>query len=237
MRTKTVAALLISTSALAGSASAGEVLMLESTPSVEELRGYLAPEKPRRTRGIEIVAAPAGAPSTATMASPTAAMTEARVAAEPRMAAEPEPQPIDRPATRRPQAQPEEVTVETEVEMVALPSPPAAEPTTIGYRVQFAYDSADILGESKPFLDQMGQVLRAEPELALVVEGHTDARGNELYNLGLSQRRAEAVKAYLARHWQVEPARLSVEGKGEAAPLTADPNDAQNRRVQFRPVG
>lgn len=121
-----------------------------------------------------------------------------------------------------------------EISMAA--AQPAAEPTTVGFRVQFAYNSAEIEARSRPFLDQLGQVLQSEPNLALVVEGHTDGRGSEAYNQVLSLRRAEAVKAYLAQTWQVPAVRLTVAGKGESEPLTADPNDGENRRVQFRPV-
>lgn len=195
MRTKPFAALLLAASALAGTARADAVLMLDHTPSVEELRSYLAPEPARRTRGIEIVGQSPAQPVPATPASAAAPM----------------------PA--------------------ADPAPAAPAPTTIGVHIPFAYDSAELLPEGRPFLDQLGQVLQAEPNLVLVVEGHTDAHGGESYNKALSQRRAKAVQGYLSQMWHVPAQRLSIIGKGKAEPLTADPFDARNRRVQFRPVG
>lgn len=203
MKLMSVAALLLATSAVP--ALAGEVLMLDHNPSVEELRGYLSPDSPRRTRGIEILAQPSA---------PAMATTKAAAA-------------MDAPAPSPAVTMPEKVA-----SAAATP-----EPTTIGYRIQFAYDSADIQPESRSFLDQLGQVLQSEPNLALAVEGHTDAHGSEAYNLGLSQRRAAAVQSYLATVWQVPTERLTVSGKGESEPLTSDPNAAENRRVQFKPLG
>lgn len=200
MKLMSVAALLLATAATP--AMAGEVLMLEHNPSVEELRSYLAPETPRRTRGIEITAQPA-APA---MATTKAAAT------------------MDAP----------EPTVSIPEQVATAPAP---EPTTIGYRIQFAYDSAEIQAESRSFLDQLGQLLQSEPALVLAVEGHTDATGSAAYNLGLSQRRAAAVQSYLSTVWQVPAERLTVSGKGESEPLTADGNAAENRRVQFRAMG
>ncbi|MBC7950450.1 MAG: OmpA family protein [Rhodospirillaceae bacterium] len=202
MKLMPFAALLLATSA--APALAGEVLMLDHTPSVEELRGYLAPtDAPRRTRGIEILAQPA-AP----------AMPTTKAAATMDMPASPEPV----------------------VATATAPEPTTPEPTTIGYRIQFAYNSADIQPESRSFLDQLGQVLQSEPNLALAVEGHTDAHGSAAYNMGLSQRRAAAVQSYLSTVWQVPAERLTVSGKGESEPLTPNGNAAENRRVQFRPL-
>jgi outer membrane protein OmpA-like peptidoglycan-associated protein len=71
------------------------------------------------------------------------------------------------------------------------------------------------------------------------VEGHTDDRGAEKANLDLSQRRAQAVVAYLVRKG-VAAARLEAAGFGEARPIA--PNDTaenrgRNRRVEFVIVG
>jgi outer membrane protein OmpA-like peptidoglycan-associated protein len=71
------------------------------------------------------------------------------------------------------------------------------------------------------------------------VEGHTDDRGRDDYNLDLSQRRAEAVKAYLIGKG-VPPERLEAKGFGETQPLkpnTTQRNRAANRRVEFVIVG
>lgn len=225
MNTTAKAALLLSLPVLLGSvasAAADEVRMLDNMPSVEELRGYLVPEAPRRTRSIEIVGSmvrpPSGQASGYAKAAATSAMPSNAYPAQ--QAAAPTAPVV------------EEVAPEEEPEAT-----PAAAPTTIGYRIQFAFDSAEILPVSQPFLDQLGKLLSEEGELALVVEGHTDARGGEDYNLALSKRRAEAVKAYLAHTWEVSADRLVVEGKGESNPMTANGEAPENRRVQFRRIG
>lgn len=199
MRIKPFAALLLAVPALTGAARAGEVVMLDHTPSVEELRSYLAPEPERRTRGIEIVGQPAARPMAATQAATGTPMPETT------------PQPA--------------------------PQPAAEAPTTIGFRIPFALNSAELLPEGRPFLDQLGQVMQSEPNLSLAVEGHTDARGTDAYNMTLSQKRAKAVQGYLSQVWHIPAQRLNVVGKGKSEPLTADPLDAENRRVQFRPLG
>jgi outer membrane protein OmpA-like peptidoglycan-associated protein len=113
---------------------------------------------------------------------------------------------------------------------------PAKAPKTVGFHIQFAFDSAGILPQSRPFLDQVGKVMQLEPRLAMEVEGYTDAKGSDSYNMALSQRRAEAVKDYLVQSWHVSADRLDAVGKGKAEPLVADPLAPENRRVQFRPA-
>ncbi|MBF0093283.1 MAG: OmpA family protein [Alphaproteobacteria bacterium] len=108
----------------------------------------------------------------------------------------------------------------------------------IGFPINFAYNSAEIDPASRPFLDTVGQLLSQQPDMRLVIEGHTDASGSPSYNLGLSERRAASVKRYLTGRYGISPSRLTSVGKGQSEPLT--PSDAyspQNRRVQFRTMG
>ncbi len=130
-------------------------------------------------------------------------------------------------------------TVTASAASSSAPAPPAAgEPpgTVLGLNILFAYDSTEILPESRPYLERLGEVLR-EPGNAgtrLAVVGHTDAKGPDAYNLDLSQRRAVAVEAYLARNHGVDPGRLGVWGMGEGRPLPGlDGLDPRNRRVEF----
>jgi OmpA-OmpF porin, OOP family len=210
------AALLLAAPPLAFStpyARASEVRMYESPPSVEQLQEDLAPH---RTRSIEI-AAPAAAPAPSPASHPAAYV------------------PSEAPAA----SQKSEAAPQTEAAKPAAGTPrhaAARTPVTVGFHIQFAFDSADILAQSRPFLDQLGKVLAAEPRLSVVVEGHTDATGGDAYNLALSKRRAESVKAYLTQVWKVAPERLTVEGKGKGEPLVTNPYAPENRRVQFRPL-
>jgi OOP family OmpA-OmpF porin len=75
-------------------------------------------------------------------------------------------------------------------------------------------------------------LLKEAPDLKVRVEGHTDAVGSVNYNVSLSERRALSVGEYLAKQG-VEPSRLILVGKGMAEPLTHNPYDPTNRRVQF----
>ncbi|HZH02980.1 MAG TPA: OmpA family protein, partial [Myxococcaceae bacterium] len=89
-------------------------------------------------------------------------------------------------------------------------------------KVYFATGKAKILPRSYGLLDQVANVINGHPEIgAIVVEGHTDSRGNPDTNLELSQKRAEAVRDYLTSQ-RVEGARLSARGYGSERP--AAPN-------------
>lgn len=111
-----------------------------------------------------------------------------------------------------------------------------AEAESIGLLIKFAYDSSDILPDSRPYLDEVGKMLNLErvAEEKILIEGHADASGDEFHNLNLSQRRAKAVKQYLVQQHHVAPQRMRVSGKGETKLLEGrDPYDPLNRRVQF----
>ena len=108
--------------------------------------------------------------------------------------------------------------------------------TSIGLPIKFAYNSAEILNESKPFLDELGKMMTMDDfsNKRLIIEGHTDAAGSERYNLALSESRARAVSQYLVNNYGVSSARLKTQGLGESKPLPGkSPFDGVNRRVQF----
>ncbi len=103
-------------------------------------------------------------------------------------------------------------------------------------KVFFFTNKSTIKRESYPVLDQVAEVMIGNPAIARVrVEGHTDSRGRDAYNMKLSQGRADSVKAYLVKKG-VDPARLDAVGYGETLPI-ADNNTtegrAENRRVEF----
>ncbi len=107
---------------------------------------------------------------------------------------------------------------------------------TIDTRIMFAFDSARIRRESYGILKQVALTLKANPQLKKIrIEGHTDDRGGEVYNLELSQRRAESVMRYLVRRG-VSSKRLEAVGYGEEVPVIPERNEAawaKNRRVEF----
>jgi OOP family OmpA-OmpF porin len=75
--------------------------------------------------------------------------------------------------------------------------------------------------------------LKHHPDRPVVIEGHTDSRGSESYNLDLSERRARSVEAFLSRSG-IDPGRITARGYGEAYPVA--PNDTQAGRLQNRRV-
>ena len=101
--------------------------------------------------------------------------------------------------------------------------------------VQFEFDSAEILPQARAQLDAVAQGIKMLPEAHRVwIEGHTDARGGDEYNLQLSRKRAEAVKQYLVSAHGLTAQRLYTVGFGEGRPLNGDATASENRRVQFR---
>ncbi|MGJ5818327.1 OmpA family protein [Paludibaculum fermentans] len=90
--------------------------------------------------------------------------------------------------------------------------------------------------ESAAVIQTIAKGLETNPNLKLLIEGHTDSVGNAAQNLDLSRRRAEAVKGVLAAQFGIDAARLTTAGLGATKPI--DSNDtpqgrSQNRRVEF----
>ena len=100
--------------------------------------------------------------------------------------------------------------------------------------VNFEFNSELLTQAARENLDQFAKAL-ADPRLKaqrFAIDGHTDATGAELYNLGLSERRAAAGVAYLAARGS-EASRLTARGFGKSRLLLPeDPFNAQNRRVE-----
>lgn len=102
--------------------------------------------------------------------------------------------------------------------------------------ILFDTDSDVIRPESRPVLDEIGAMLREHAELRLSIEGHTDAEGSEDYNRDLSQRRADAVRAWLLDEYALDEARLRSVGMGESNPVASNETEEgrqQNRRVEL----
>ena len=139
------------------------------------------------------------------------------------------------------------------------PAPPPSPPTpsrvirtghtvTTFEKVFFKTASAEILPRSFPLLDDLVTLLETNPDVLLLeIAGHADERGDDDYNLRLTEARSNSVRRYLIDHG-IDPARLTAHGYGEREP-TSDPRDPsaqarclehsercweRNRRVEFR---
>jgi outer membrane protein OmpA-like peptidoglycan-associated protein len=100
--------------------------------------------------------------------------------------------------------------------------------------VLFASGKADVMSGAAGNLDRLAAFLNKYPDRTVAIEGYTDNVGSEQYNQGLSERRADSVKSYLAGQG-IGLLRLSASGKGESGAV-ADNSSAsgrqQNRRVE-----
>ncbi len=102
--------------------------------------------------------------------------------------------------------------------------------------VTFGYDSATVQPQFQSTLDQVAATLRDYPSTYIDIYGHTDSRGSEVYNQGLSERRATAVQSYLSSRG-VQYQRMATRGYGETALKCAETSDEGyrcNRRVEIR---
>jgi OOP family OmpA-OmpF porin len=110
--------------------------------------------------------------------------------------------------------------------------------TLIFEDVQFDSGKWSLKSTSYPILDQIADTLKQAPDLKVEIQGHTDSQGSRAYNLDLSEKRAEAVRAYLIKAG-VPSTRLTAKGFGPDQPLTTNATRegrAQNRRVEFKPL-
>ncbi len=102
-------------------------------------------------------------------------------------------------------------------------------------KVYFETAKADIKPQSFDLLDEVADTILANEIGRVRVEGHTDSRGSDSYNLDLSQRRADSVRAYLTAKG-VPANQLIAVGYGETQPIASNNSEsgrAQNRRVVF----
>jgi outer membrane protein OmpA-like peptidoglycan-associated protein len=109
-------------------------------------------------------------------------------------------------------------------------------PGSFDRTVNFAFDSAELTLDARRELYEVAKCLM-DPRLtnvSIVINGHTDGVGTIEYNLGLSERRADAVRQYLITQHGIDPSRLTAEGYGKSQLLLpGDPTNGLNRRVSF----
>lgn len=102
-------------------------------------------------------------------------------------------------------------------------------------KILFAFSKSDVGDSAKKNLNALVAILNKYPNTNIEIQGHTDSRGTDDYNMGLSERRANTVKDYLTAQG-IATTRITTKGFGESAPgYTNDTPEgqAQNRRVEF----
>lgn len=105
--------------------------------------------------------------------------------------------------------------------------------------VNFDFDKDGLNSLGRGRVRQIAQLLASVPSLNIVIEGHTDYKGTDVYNNALGERRAKAVISELTE-LGIDPARLSPLSYGEGKPVFTEEEDwatAVNRRVQFSVQG
>ncbi len=101
--------------------------------------------------------------------------------------------------------------------------------------VDFEFNSTQLTAPAQQTLDEVAAALQGQPGLAIEIQGYTDSIGSDAYNLHLSQKRAESVKAYLVSKG-AGASNLTAKGYGKADPIAGNgtaEGRAQNRRVAF----
>jgi outer membrane protein OmpA-like peptidoglycan-associated protein len=138
-------------------------------------------------------------------------------------AAAPPPEPVvqEKVAVSMPQ---EKVVVlasepKAEEKVVAIASEPTEKVVVIAFEdIHFDFDKSTLKPEAQTILKRNIQVLKDNPKAQVRVAGYTSASGTDAYNQKLSERRADAVKAYLIKEGIISSDRLSTIGYGEKNP-------------------
>jgi len=99
------------------------------------------------------------------------------------------------------------------------------------------YDyNSDVLSEKSKFiLREFARYLKSNPNITIMIQGHTDSDGDDAKNLDLSDRRAKGVKKYLESQG-ISAIRMEAKGFGESVPKVENDsaaNKAKNRRTDF----
>jgi OOP family OmpA-OmpF porin len=116
------------------------------------------------------------------------------------------------------------------------PAPVIVAKEVVSFNLLFGFDKSAITDDMVPVLEQAKMILEEDSSVNFTVSGHTDSTGPEVYNQGLSERRAAAVKNWLVSNG-VSAARLEAVGYGEAQPKydnATREGRKLNRRVELQ---
>jgi outer membrane protein OmpA-like peptidoglycan-associated protein len=117
------------------------------------------------------------------------------------------------------------------------PPPPLAPP--VFDNIYFDAKKTNINPTGAKALDRNGMILKENPQINVVIEGHTNSEGSEKANQILSEKRALSVKKYLQDKFNISEKRMTTKGYGETRPIGDNKTNegrAKNRRVEIRAV-
>jgi outer membrane protein OmpA-like peptidoglycan-associated protein len=100
--------------------------------------------------------------------------------------------------------------------------------------ILFDYDSANLRQEGYDNLRKLAKIISRDKDTILMIVGHTDSRGDENYNLKLSERRAQSASTFMASQG-LASSRIEIVGRGEHEPISENETDAgrqENRRIE-----
>lgn len=100
--------------------------------------------------------------------------------------------------------------------------------------ILFDFDSATLRADGYDNLRKLTKIINRDKDTILMIVGHTDSRGDENYNLRLSERRAQSASTFMVTQG-LTSSRINTVGKGEYEPLSENDTDAgrqKNRRIE-----
>jgi peptidoglycan-associated lipoprotein len=101
--------------------------------------------------------------------------------------------------------------------------------------IYFDFDKYALRADAREALDRNAEIMRNNPDIDIVIEGHCDERGTDEYNLALGEKRARSARDYLVR-LGVDESRISIISYGEERPVALGHDEAawaKNRRGEF----
>lgn len=111
---------------------------------------------------------------------------------------------------------------------------PMEEMARVELMVNFDFDRSEVKSEYFSEIKEVVDFMMQFPDIDIELEGHTDSRGTEVYNIDLSDRRVAAVRQVMIDRFNVQASRVSSRGFGESQPIASNDSDAgraDNRRV------
>jgi OOP family OmpA-OmpF porin len=119
------------------------------------------------------------------------------------------------------------------------PVTPPVKPAPVFDTIYFDGNKTHINPIGAKSLDRNGLILKENPHIKVVIEGHTDSMGSDVVNQRISEKRAQNVKKYLQDKFNISDDRMMVKGYGKSRPIADNRTKegrAKNRRVEFRIV-